>query len=50
MDVSVPRNLYGSHKNNSFLDQFRIILTAIMGQESILVVLPYPDQQHYLQV
>ena len=40
INVTVPGNLHGTHKNNSLLDHFRIILTAIIDQESRLVILP----------
>ena len=44
VDVTELGNSLGSHRNNSFLVHFRIILAAIMSQESRFVVLPYPGQ------
>ena len=44
IDVIVPGNHHGAHKNNSFLENFRLIIVAIMGMEKRLVVLPFPDR------
>ena len=46
--IYVPGNLHETCKNNSFLEHFRFLISAIMGLEKRLVVLPYPDRHYSL--